>query len=179
MAYPNLTQEERLVNDLLLAMAGKAAKGVDSFSGWMMGGHGLAATILVSQFATLAKHLSGCAIKWTLCLFVGSLVFGMLEKYAALLVTSASAGAKVGREAFARHELVDPKIEVVIHSMEMAYFRPLRWFVHRSFAKILAGDLNSGPRKFMKLAQIQGLLLVGQFVSVIASVWIIAAGFRF
>ena len=49
-------------------------------------------------------------------------------------------------------------MEVVFREFESATFRPMRWFMSRSFAKVRDGDFTGSAKNFARCAQIQGIL---------------------
>jgi hypothetical protein len=180
MEFSKVPKEDILVAEMLLTSAGNASKLVDSFSGWLLAGFGIATTLLLGQYDTMARHVCAHTIRWTLLLFGLSLVFALVEKYMALLIASAFSGAESSRATLSRHSDIDPnKLGYVLDQMEKSMYQPGRWFVHRSFEKAKVGDVISGPRKYLRLAQIQGLVMVSQIILILITTWMLGVSFRF
>ena len=180
MTYKMPTREAYLLNDMLLTSAGVASKLIDSFSGWLLGGYGAFTALFLSQYDALSKHLGARSVRWTILLFGIVLLLGMIEKYISFLVAGATAGAEESRKTVGRQNLESPvDAEFVLDEIEKAMLWPARWFVHRSIAKAKTGDIVSSARKFMKLAQVQGMVLVAQVAAVLATAGIIGFAFRY
>ena len=176
---PNMN-EQIFVSTLLHEMNGKASTILDIFSGWMIGGFAATAALLVSQFDSVAKHLDPHVIHGFLIIFLWSLVLVILQKFIAVLVASASQGASVGREAGEKtKDIPTPlNIEIVLAELKNSIFPPMRWFVGRSYSKLMKGDLVSCAQNLTRIAQIQGLLCLVQVVLVLVAVFKIAFSFH-
>lgn len=68
---------------------------IDSFSGWLIGGFGAAATLLVSQYELISKHIDAHEIQRFLIFFILALVTAIFQKYIAIIIKASSIGCKM------------------------------------------------------------------------------------
>ena len=176
---PNL-HEQVFVNALRSEMNGKASATVDSFSGWLLGGFGVASALLVSQYDSVSKHLAASTIQTFLFLFLSALGLGIVQKYIYVIVTAHSQGSAIGRELGekASEKSIRLDFEVILTEMEKSTFAPARWFVSRSFDKLRKGDLVSSTRNFSRLFQIQSVLAVIQAILILIAIFKVASSFH-
>ena len=172
--------EQIFVSSLLNETSGKASSLLDTFSGWLLGGFGAAAIIMVSQYDSISKHINPKSIHDFLLLFVWALVLGVIQKYIAVAVISASQGAAVGREMgdVASSKSIPLNPETIISLIETAIIHPGRWFARRSFDKVKKGDFVSGARNYSRLMQVQGILGLVQTAITLYAICKIAFAFR-
>lgn len=91
-------QEKAFVSSLLFESVGKASAMIDTFSSWLLGGFAAAITFLISNFSTISSNVASHYVQYTIYLFLVVLTLGIIQKYLATIIISASAGAAVGRE---------------------------------------------------------------------------------
>lgn len=173
-------QEQMLVNALLHEINGKASSVIDSFSGWLVGGFAATAALFVSQYESVSRHLGQFVLHRILITFFWILVIGILEKYIAVLIASASQSAAASRQIMEKmgedSETIDT--DFILSEIKRPIFPPIRWLVGRSFNKVKSGDLSSGARNFTRLAQIQGFLCLTQAALVLFAGFKIAVSFK-
>jgi hypothetical protein len=176
---PNL-HEQVFVNALLSEANGKASSLLDTFSGWLLGGFGAAAALLLSQYDSIAKHIDPQSIQNFLMLFVWSLIAGIVQKYFAIIIASASQGSAVGREMGekAASNSIPLDFEIIFAEIEKSILHPGRWFIGRSFSKVKNGDIISTTRNFTRLIQFQGFLGFTQAILTIMAICKIASSFH-
>ena len=181
---PNLMNETQnaidklLVSALLFESAGRASAILDSFSGWLLGGYAAAIALLISQFDSIAKHLSPESIRYCLLVFLISLVVALIEKYLSSAIMAGSQGAAVGRDMVSRAPFNTATLspEVIFFETERAMFWPIRWFVQRSFAKVKQGDFVAAARNVTRCLQIQGLIVLVQAALLLLAIYTIVRG---
>jgi hypothetical protein len=176
---PNL-HEQVFVSAMLHETNGTASSLLDSFSGWLLGGFGATSALLVSQYDSVSKHIDPQIIHRFLVLFLWALIFGICQKYLAMIIASSSQSSAIGREMGdkAAANSIPLDFEIIFSEMEKSIIQPGRWFVRRSFAKAKNGDLVSGARNFTRLMQLQGFLGLVQAILILVAISKIASAFH-
>jgi hypothetical protein len=172
--------EQVFVNNLRAEMNGKACAIIDSFSGWLLSGFAASSALLVSQYDSVSKHLVASTIQAFLFLFLWSLIFGIIQKYLAVLVMAHSQGSSVGRDLGekAAKRSIKLDFEIILSEMEKTILPPARWLVSRSYNKLKNGDLVSSTRNFSRLLQIQGMLAIIQAILMLIAIFKVASSFH-
>jgi hypothetical protein len=88
-----------------------------------------------------------------------------------ILIQAAAEASEGAKKLYESPQEFEPK--VLFSEVERAFFPPLRWFVRRSFAKVREGDLAAPARNLLKLAQVQGLLVVAMAVIMLTAGYIL------
>ena len=169
-------QEKTFVSSLLFESVGKASAMIDTFSNWLLGGFAAAITFLISNFSTISSKVPSHYLQCAIYLFLVVLILGIVQKYLATIVMSASAGAAVGRELGNKYAEngIELDTEVVFSESENAILPPMRYFVRNSFKKASAGNITAAARSFTIIAQVQGLLTLSQAAIIFYTVILIA-----
>lgn len=111
---------------------------IDSFSGWLICGFSAAATLLVSQYEPISKHIDAYQIQCFLNFFILALVTAIFQKYVAIIIKAGSIGAIGGKELakeFKQNE-IKLDIEIICSEMEKSMLTIARFFVRSEFEKI-------------------------------------------
>lgn len=168
----NIT-EKNLVNNLLFGAISQSSERVDSFSWWLLAGYSAITAFILGNPAVAADHLTKSMLHCFLSGFILVLVLGIFEKFLAILIGAASAGAAVGREITIQLQPgTELMFSVIFTEVERAIFPPMRWLVQRSFRKAAEGDITAASRNFTRLAQIQGICVALQALTVL---WVVVA----
>jgi len=171
-------QEKVLAGSLLTFSAGKAARVIDSFVSWLMGGAGLALALLIGNLEHLAPYMAIATVRHAAKLFLAGASLLVIEKYLASFIVgvaeTAAYAADVGRQLAADQIKID--FSVVFREFEAAVLRPMRWFVGRSYAKAQRGDFSASGKNLARCAQIQGLLALAVAVLVLWALGLLVCG---
>ncbi|HTF94729.1 MAG TPA: hypothetical protein VL995_01230 [Cellvibrio sp.] len=169
-------QEKAFVSSLLFESVGKASAMIDTFSNWLLGGFAASIAFLIGNFSTISGKVPNSSLKCIIYLFLAVLVVGVIQKYLATIVMSASAGAAVGRELGTKYAEngVELDVDVVFAESASAILPPIRYFVRNSFKKASAGNITAAARSFTIIAQVQGLLTLLQAAIIFYAVALIA-----
>lgn len=88
---------------------------VDNFSTWLLAGAGATSVLLISNLESISKYVGHINYKFTLGLVCLAMVFGVLEKIAALRITiyraSEKAGFEIASAVMEDHQMFENKIE--------------------------------------------------------------------
>ena len=176
---PNL-HEQVFVGALLSEGNGKASAALDSFSGWLLAGFGASATLFVTQFESISKHIAAPIIREFLFLFFWSLGIGIIQKYVAVILAFHSQVSAIGRELGEKAAVksIPLNFDIIFSEIEKATLPPMRWYAALSFAKVKKGDLVSNFRNYTRILQIQGFLVFAQAVLILVALFTIASGFH-
>jgi hypothetical protein len=160
-----------IVGTMLLAAAGKASRALDTFGTWLLAGFGAAVALLLTNHDTLAL-IPSAASRGEIRLFLFAVVLAVIQKYVAIIVTMADEGSTLGREIVTPHlgrgAQIDP--DMITSEVLRGLYGPQRWIVRKMFAKS-KGDFAAAPRAFMKMAQVQGLLVVLEVALFLIAIW--------
>ena len=172
--------EQNFVNLIRAKINLQVSSLIDTFSGWLIGGFGAAATLLVSQYESVSKHIGALEIQSFLNYFIFALVISIFQKYIAIIIKASSIGAMEGKEL--AEEFVQKEIkldmEMIFREMEKSMLPVARCFVRRSFEKIRSGDLVSAFRSFTMLSQVQGLMTIVQAIITLFAIYKFASAFH-
>lgn len=172
--------EQNFVNFIRAKINLQTSSLIDSFSGWLIGGFGAAATLLVSQYESVSKHIGVCEIQAFLNYFILALIIAIFQKYIAIIIKASSIGAMEGKEL--AEEFVNKGIkldmEIIFSEMEKSMLPIARCFVRCNFEKIRSGDLVSVFRRFTMLSQVQGLITIIQAIITLIAIYKFASAFH-
>lgn len=173
-------QEQNFVNILRARINESVSPLIDKFSGWLIGGFGAAAALLVSQYDSVSRHISTQDIQTFLQLLMIALVIAVIQKFiSSLVVANAKASiTSVELGAKAAEDSIDLDFKVIFDEIEKSIFPITRWLVRRSFKKVIEGDLVSSSRNFVRLSQVQGLTTINQALVTLFAIYILASGFH-
>ena len=156
---------------VLNTMAGSINAQLAAFSSWMVAGFGAVLGLLITNIDTIAAFIPPSTIGISVKLFLVAVVLNVLQRYlAALIAGSIAAGREV--ESISITQEID--INYIVREIERATFWPTRILVQWSNRKVLSGDIAVGGRLNVRLAQIQGWLVLIQMVAVVFAISIIA-----
>jgi hypothetical protein len=138
----------------------------------LLAGFAVTVTFLISNYAALSPKFISHHWNTLICLFLLTLIFGILEKMIAAMVSAASAGAAVGRELGGKFAEMGIEINpaVIFMEVEQTIFPPMRYFVRKSFQKASKGDITAAARTFTIISQVQGLIVLLQVTLVFFAV---------
>jgi hypothetical protein len=159
---------------------GKASTIIDTFSGWLIGGFGVAATLFITQTKSIQEHITICGIQWFLYLFLAALLLAIIQKFIAVMVGSNSMGGLVGYELikeFIENGII-PDQDFIFNETEKGMLPFFRWYASKIFNAARNGDILSSSRNFTKLCQVQGLLALLQAIITFSAICIIASAFH-
>lgn len=149
--------EKRLAEGALRVIL-DSSKFIDQFATWLLAGAGATSVLLISNLDSISNIVGNVNYKVTLAFVCIAMIFGVLEKIAALSITIDQAGEKAGYDiAFAissEHKKVEDEIEKMaephdisveteinierVFSMVIeAYPKPFQNYLKNMFIKIL------------------------------------------
>lgn len=172
--------EQNFVNVLRAKTNESVSPIIDKFSGWLIGGLGVAAVLLVSQYDSVSKHINTDIIHEFLLLLMAALVIAVIQKFvSSLIVANAKASivaVELGKDAAEKDIKLD--FEFIFGEIERSIFPISRWAVRRDFRKAIEGDLVSSSRNFVRLFQVQGILTLAQALVTLFAIYKVASGFN-
>lgn len=161
--------EQLVASRVILASAGGASAKLDAFSNWLMLSFAAAMGLLLDKGD---RYLSGGALRYIIGLFLAVAILGIIGKYIAVMVSSASAGNAIGREAVA--DVSQPlDLSRLTARMLSGLPQPARLIAMWVFRKAIAGNFMGPPRFFLCLAQIQGLLTLAQAACLLRAIYVV------
>lgn len=160
---------------VLLILGARVSSGLATFSGWMMVGFAAILGALLANLDSSFKFLDVETLSSISKLFAVAVLFCVIQRYSAAVISSSSAVA----EEIEKHPPPEEmNIASFMEQLESATLWPMRYMVRRSNRKILQGDLAAGGRLISTLAQIEAWLVFAQLLLVLAAVWMLASGLR-
>jgi hypothetical protein len=172
--------EKNFVNVLRARTNESVSPIIDHFSGWLIGGFGAAAALLVSQYDSVSNHINTNVIQEFLLLLMVALVIAVIQKFiSSLIIANAKASivaVELGKAAAENNIELDFKF--IFEEIEKSIFPISRWAVRRSFRKAIEGDLVASSRNFVRLFQVQGLITLAQVLVTLFAIYKLAAGFH-
>ena len=167
--------DSSLAAKILNAMAGSINSQMTAFSSWMVAGFGAMLGLLVANIDTVSPFIAPAVIGASVKLFLVALVLNVLQRYLAAMVAGSIAVAKEVELIPLDHEV---DLSYIVREIEYATFWPTRILVQWSNRKALSGDLAVSGRLNVRLAQIQGWLVLVQMMVVVFSIVLIANGLK-
>ena len=167
-------QERVLVSNLLFGAIGASSRNMDAFSSWLLAGFAAVAAVIFANLGEVSQHLAPHVLHTFFFCFFAAVILGIVAKFLAVLVAGASAGAAIGRAEGARIASTGAELDVpfFFSEVERAIIPPARWFIKRSFAKAVKGDLSAAARLFTVVVQVQALCMFAQALVVL---WVVGA----
>ncbi len=164
--------EKLLASKMLSSAAGHASAELASFSGWLITGFAAAFGLLLVNIDAVSKFLDPGKLGRAIVLFLVAVVVHVIQRWlAAITAGSIAAGKEAASAAIeGSHEL---DFVVVFAEMERATYRPMRWFVRKSYAKVANGDVAAAGRMQAKLAQWQGFAVLAQLVLSVSAIAVV------
>ncbi len=162
--------EKKLAEGMLRGIL-DSSKFVDQFSTWLLAGAGATSVLLISNLGSISNIVGNLNYKITLAFICIAMVFGVLEKTAALIITIHQAGEKAGHDIalaiFSEHQKVEDEIEKIseqhkinvkteinierVFSMVIdTYPKPFQNYLKNIFVKIL-NDPMYAHKKSIKI----------------------------
>lgn len=146
-----------------------------AFASWMVAGFGAMLGLLVANIDTVSPFIAPVVVGASVKLFLAALVLNVLQRYLAAMVAGSIAVAHEVQLIPIDHEV---DLGYVVREIECATFWPTSILVRWSNRKALSGDLAVSGRLNVRLAQIQGWLVLGQMIVVVSSTVLIANGLQ-
>jgi hypothetical protein len=144
--------EKLLAAKMLASAAGHSSSQLSSFSGWLITGFAAGFGLLLANIESISKFVEPRRVGLAILFFLGAVLVHVVQRWlAAITAGSIAAGNDAGTASANHNQEIDFK--VVFAEMERASYRPARWFIRRSFAKVASGDLAGAGRMQFKLAQ--------------------------
>ncbi|MFC5571579.1 hypothetical protein ACFPN1_16105 [Lysobacter yangpyeongensis] len=152
-------QEKVLASGLMTMAAGKSSAVIDSFVSWLIAGAGGAIALVIGNLPGIGQHLDVAVVSCASIIYLIAAGLTVVEKFLAAVVMGAAESASQAKD-FIRDLPPDGNLdmEVVFREFESATFRPMRWFMSKSFAKVRSGDFTASAKNFARCAQIQAFL---------------------
>lgn len=152
-------QEKVLASSLMTMAAGKSSAVIDSFVSWLIAGAGGAIALVIGNLSGIGPHLDASLVSCASVIYLVAAGLTVVEKFLASVVMGAAESASQAKDSV-RDLPPDGHLdmEVVFREFERATFRPMRWFMSKSFAKVRSGDFTASARNFARFAQIQAVL---------------------
>ncbi len=176
-------QEKALAAAALSDGAGTASAAIDRFAGWLLTGFGAGVALLLTN-RDVQSWIPTSTVRTCLIAFAWSVVLVVAEKFVSIAITGSAESGRVGRElsdkAFERlraagvdRPQLDPHI--IVDEVKRALLWPGYRLLSGTFSKVLAGDLAAWARVLTRMAQVQGMLVLLQWVLFLVSRWRIAS----
>ena len=152
-------QEKVLASGLMIMAAGRSSAVIDSFVSWLIAGAGGAIALVIGNLSGIGPRLDASLVSCASVIYLVAAGLTVVEKFLASVVMGAAESASQAKD-FVRDLSSEGNLdmEVVFHEFESATFRPMRWFMSKSFVKVRNGDFTASARNFARCAQIQALL---------------------
>ncbi len=162
--------EKRLVEGMLRGVL-DSSKFIDQFATWLLAGAGATSVLLISNLGSISNIVGNVNYKITLAFVCAAMIFGVLEKIAALIITIHQAGEKAGYDIaltiYSEHQKVESEIEEMAkpHDIDVktriniervfsmfinAYPKPFQNYLKSMFVKIL-NDPMYAHKKSIKI----------------------------
>ena len=175
---PSEIQARIISGQLLVVAAHKASASLDSFSGWLVAGFGAALALFIANLDTVSAFIDPYNIKCAAILFIVSAVLATVERLIAAFVASGTAagieGAALGMDLAERE--VDLDITTFFAETKKALYWPGSVFASRAFAKAQAGDFAGPGRMYVKIGQLQALVVIIQAALSLSAAAVIVCG---
>ena len=152
---------------MIADVAGRVSGKFDTFATWLLAAFGAALALLLSSHDALAM-LPLANVRGLGQLFLWAVVVTVVEKYVAIIVSGGAEASASGRALVLEHlkgrrergQSTELDFRIFSDAMMKSLFRPGRWIAARSIRKVMSGDLTAGSRQQLKLAQVQGMLVL-------------------
>ncbi len=187
--------EKKLVEGMLRGIL-ESSKFIDQFATWLLAGAGATSVLLISNLGSISNIVGNLNYKVTLAFVCIAMIFGVLEKIAALIITIHQAGEKAGHDIalaiFSEHRKVEDEIEKISEPHDMnvktdiniervfsmvidAYPKPFQNYIKNMFVKIL-NDSMYAHKKSIKIYFWQIFFAIIEILSFILFAASIAVG---
>lgn len=170
--------EQNYVNQILYSAAGAASNAIGPFSSWLLAGFGGAFAFILGNMNSAGQYISIVSLRISIILFIFALIAGLFEKMAGALiiagVKSFDAGSQIGK-LFTNIEINQA---VVISEVEKTIFKPIKLLFRRTIEKANAGDRLVMARFYSRLAQIQMIMVLIEFILCTIAAVVIVAGLK-
>lgn len=187
--------EKRLVEGMLRGVL-DSSKYIDKFATWLLAGAGATSVLLISNLSSISNIVGNVNYKITLAFVCIAMIFGVLEKITALIITIHQAGEKAGQDIalaiYSEHQKVENKIEEMaephniavkteinierVFSMFIdAYPKPFQNYLKNMFVKIIKDPMYA-HKKSIKIYFLQMFFTLIEVLSFILFAGSIAVG---
>lgn len=180
MAEKSYENEKLFVLIMRASVNGRASTIIDTFSGWLIGGFGVAATLFITDTKSVQEHVTVCGIQWFLYLFLVALLLAVIQKILAVMVGSNSMGGLAGYELAKEFNQNGVKLDqdFIFTETEKGMLPFARWYASKIFKEAKYGNILASSRNFTKLCQVQGVLTLLQAIITFSAISIIAFTFH-
>lgn len=163
------------IGQVLMAIAECTSAGLSKFSGWMLVGYAAILGTLLANLDSTSKFLAPGTLSWLAILFSIAVLFSLLQRYSAAVVSSS---AEVGKKV--KEQPIPPDMDIVLclSELERATLWPASLMVRRSNRKLLAGDFAASGRLLSTFAQIGAWLVFVQVLVSVAAILVLASGLQ-
>lgn len=175
MSESKIAEENIVAGKMLSIMAISVTTSLESFSGWLLAGSGVAFALMLTNIESISNFIELDSIKQAIFLFLFALGAGVLQRWLGAAVR-AGALASSDSEQLGHHLPDDFNFSSIFKQVEKATFYPQRWLVAWQFKKLEAGDFAVAGRVVAKMAQIQGFLVLLQAGLIIYSITVLIGG---
>jgi len=177
---PKIVAGYQAISKVILAMGVQASDKADKFSDWLALGFGAILSLFISNLDKLALYIHISEIKKAAIAYFFSLILVLIQKRLGMMVQSGSSGGRIAQ---------DHMNEIVAAGISFDEFKkliltssiyPHKWIISYTYGKMEKafqdGDATFVARKFAKIAQYQGLVVVCQALLCVYAAWCIATG---
>lgn len=164
----------------LLAATRRVGDALTPFSAWLLGGFGLAFSLVLANIETVSKFVAVTHIRFGVLIFLFSLVVAVAATYLSTVV-KAALGAHEDGLALADEILSlerDFDIDLYLAQYQRGLLPPIKWIARFQIEKARRGDAVAGARMIAKMSQIQALLVVFQSILALVAVGAMALGLK-
>ena len=163
---------------LLIVAAQKISASLDSFSGWLAAGFGAALALFIANLDTVSSYIAPHSIRYAATLFLISAVLAVIQKLLAVFIGAGTAAGVAGA-AFGK-DLADRGVDIDVTTFFAETKRALYWpgsaFASRAFVKAQSGDFAGPGRMYVKIGQLQTLIVVIQAALSLAAASVVVCG---
>jgi hypothetical protein len=152
---------------LLTSSASHASSSLDKFATWFLTAFGAGLTLLLTNYKDLEALITIPQLKASASLFVCAVVFGVVQKYLAAIVTAVAAAAKDGEVIGKENPNID--FDHYIQAVRTALPFPIRFFANHLLKKIEKGEFLIAANLIHWLVLLQGVMLLGQSVELVCA----------
>ena len=171
---------KKVANTLMLGMAKGVSESLSKFATWLLAGFSAAFTLILANLDNVTKFIQVNAIKEAVFLFLISLVIAVVQRWIFTIIQAGSLGSDEGMKIDSGLNQAGLAInkEVLLKEIEDASFYPAKYYIKKQYDKIRGGDHTVGGRQQIKLAQIQGFLMLAQVLMAVLSLVVFVNGIK-
>jgi hypothetical protein len=162
----------------MIGMARAISDSITQLATWLLAGFSAAFALILANLDDVSKFVAIETIKKAVFLFLASLILAVLQRWLSTILQAGFQGGEIGEKLGAElgQNNIEVNIESVLLEVEKATFYPAKFLVIRQYKKVRTGDFTVGGRQQLKLAQVQGLLMLVQVVMAVSSLVVLVMG---